>query len=524
MCRPFLAVPIAILAVLLAPLAAQTQAERAEALKEFRRFFRKFKSVEEQVEAVRTLREAESPDACEELFELLGHETQEIVVVAREVMGGYRDPASFANLVAALPKMKDQGRRAQLVDVLGEAQIKDAMPVVLEIATTDKKAPAELRFAAVGAFAACGYKEGVESLMTALLADPEPLVRMGTAEAIGRLRLAALGTPLVPLLDDPAWQVQVAAVKTLAIVREPSAVAPMIQLMRKGGRLEEETADALFRITGLDFGRDADAWQTTWDRLSAIPGWRIPTDEELQKAAASRQKYDALYGKLKDGTTTFGGIPTTSRRMLFIIDVSGSMADLVVEREKFDTGYRDFEKLTIVKRELLNTIDALGENVFFNICAFATDTRTWKSSLVRANVVNRASAKAWVERLEPIGGPEAQALAGAGLGGTANLGAGKTNTYAALTLPFGVDPDGRVDASEAEAGAMRNEIDTVFFLSDGRPSTGKHTDTAQILAEVSRLNERFHIVIHALAIGEFEKNFMKVLAESNGGVFVDLGR
>ena len=71
---------------------------------------------------------------------------------------------------------------------------------------------------------------------------------------------------------------------------------------------------------------------------------------------------------------------------------------------------------------------------------------------------------------------------------------------------------------------MQNEVDTVFFLSDGRPSTGKYTDTAQILAEVTRLNERYRIVIHAIAIGEFEKNFMKILAENNGGVFVDLGR
>ena len=32
------------------------------------------------------------------------------------------------------------------------------------------------------------------------------------------------------------------------------------------------------------------------------------------------------------------------------------------------------------------------------------------------------------------------------------------------------------------------------------------------------------VVIHTIAIGNFEKAFMKGLAEKNGGVFVDLGK
>ncbi|MFO1051752.1 MAG: HEAT repeat domain-containing protein [Planctomycetota bacterium] len=524
MLRSIAVVLIVLLSPIVAPLHAQaTAAERAEALKEFRRYFKKFKTVEEQVEAIKTLEGMESVDACDELVGLLDHPTPEIANTARTVLATYHDAASFANQTEALPKMKDQARRAGLIDVLGKAGIRDAMPLVVDIALNDKKASTEVRFAAARAVAAAGWHDGVVPMLTQLFADSDPLVRMGAAEAAGVLVEKELGAGLVTLLDDNAWQVQVAAVKSVAAVREPTAVPKLIELMRKGGRLEEETADALFRITGFDFGRDPDAWKTTWDRLMAIPGWRIPTDDELAKAAASRKKYDALYGKGGDAPT-FGGIATTSRRLLFIIDVSGSMADLVVEREKFDSGYRNYEKLTIVKAELQRTIDSLGDDVSFNIVAFASDLRPWKSTLVRSNVVNRASAKSWVDHLEPIGGPEAQAMAGAGLTGTANLAAGKTNTYRALMFPFGVDPDQKGKPGSPEANAMRNEVDTVFFLSDGRPSTGKYTDTAQILEEVHRVNERFQIVFHALAIGEFEKNFMKVLAESNGGVFVDLGR
>src|SRR5690606_30871695 len=110
-----------------------------------------------------------------------------------------------------------------------------------------------------------------------------------------------------------------------------------------------------------------------------------------------------------------------------------------------------------------------------------------------------------------------------GLGGTANLAAGKTNTFKALMYPFGVDPDAKRPTT-GEDGALENPIDTVFFLSDGRPSTGKYTDTNEILEEVVRLNDRYKMVFHTIAIGEFQKSFLESLAQRNGGVFVDLGR
>ena len=39
-----------------------------------------------------------------------------------------------------------------------------------------------------------------------------------------------------------------------------------------------------------------------------------------------------------------------------------------------------------------------------------------------------------------------------------------------------------------------------------------------------RYNEVFRLVLHTIAIGDFQKEFLKQLAEENGGVYVDLGR
>src|SRR5690606_4446903 len=123
-----------------------------------------------------------------------------------------------------------------------------------------------------------------------------------------------------------------------------------IDLLRKAGRLQVECSDALFRITALDFGLDADRWQAQWTTLMSIEGWRIPTDEELAQKAATRKKYDALYGRKDGASNSFAGIPTTSTNVLFVIDVSGSMDDLVVEVDKF-RDYRDRKRFTIVQTE-----------------------------------------------------------------------------------------------------------------------------------------------------------------------------
>jgi len=195
------------------------------------------------------------------------------------------------------------------------------------------------------------------------------------------------------------------------------------------------------------------------------------------------------------------------------------MENQVVEKDRFADGdYPGFTRIEIVKTELARTIERLEPYVKFNIVAFATKVKPWKKKLVRANVLNKSSAADFIKRLQAIGGASRSGLAAAGLTGSANLGEGKTNTYEALITAL--DAAGRGVRDKAYEVA----VDTIFFLSDGRPSTGKFVDTADILREVNTANELRKVVIHTIAIGEFQKHFMEQLAKSNGGVFVDLGR
>lgn len=506
--------------LLVSTLPAQGAAE--EAVKDFRRFFRTFKETSQKVEAVQTLKGHDHPTAAKELITLLDSKEEAIRAAAMEVLSTYRSPETFAGLTAELPGLKQNEHKALLIDVLRRSHVVAALPVVRKMALEDKRIDGTVRASIARALAALGDKEAA-SILRNFLSDRDPLVRIATLDAARDLRIQDLGPDILPLLSDSTWQVQSAAVQCLGALRTVSAIDPLIDLMRRGGRLQEEATDALFRITAMDLPADPDQWANIMAKLRDAE-WRPPTDEELAKAVEARRKSEAFYGKQSSQRTTFSGITTTSTRVLFIIDVSGSMEDLVVDRERFkDGGYRDFKRLTIVKSELARTIDELSANVHFNIVAFATDLTTFKKDLVPANIVTKAAARQWVERLQPIGGSEAQAMAADGLSASANLAAGRTNTIGALLYAFGIDAAKPVPVTPS-ATALRNKVDTVFFLSDGRPTVGHPLDTQEIRKVIAKLNETYRIVFHCIAIGDFQKDFMGEIARESGGVFVDLGR
>ena len=91
---------------------------------------------------------------------------------------------------------------------------------------------------------------------------------------------------------------------------------------------------------------------------------------------------------------------------------------------------------------------------------------------------------------------------------------------------IGIDPDKppRPAVTGFDKNAIKSPLDTVYFLSDGRPSVGKLIEPLEILKEVRKHNEVYRMVIHAIAIGDFQKDFLDQLAQQNGGVYVDLGR
>ncbi|HUR27658.1 MAG TPA: HEAT repeat domain-containing protein [Planctomycetota bacterium] len=497
---------------LLTALAGFASAQGDDTVRDFRKFYREAKTPAEQVEYVLSLEKIESPGVVDVLVPVLKSEFPDVVRAAVRVLAGFKTAEPVAALIATAEADKTEAVRLGILQAIAKARYQSATPALLAM-LPDKSW--EVRRGTIEALGA--MRDATHAPVIApFCADPEVAVRCAAIDALTGLKSDLVLAPASAALNDPVWQVRASAIAALGAVRRVESIEPLInRLAIEVGRLHGDIGAALDSITGKTFGERLDQWQMFWANYK--DKFKIPTDAELAtlraKQKESREKYKP------PGATTYHGIDTPSRSILFVIDVSGSMENLVVEKERFqDGGYPSMSRMDIVKTELARTIERLEPYVKFNILAFGTDMKWWKKDLVAANTLNRQAGKSYANSLEPLGGSSKEDLASVGLAGSANLEAGKTNTYGALSWALGLAGKGVKDKNYAVT------IDTIFFLSDGRPSHGDYVDPEDILREIRVANQLRKVVIHTIAIGEFQKDFMKRLAEENGGVFVDLGR
>jgi hypothetical protein len=483
-----------------------------EIVKEFKQYFRQYKDAPTRVEAVMSLAGCESPMVVEALLPVLKLSAEpDVVRAAIKVLSGFRSRPPVEAMLAQLAETKDEALKVGLLESLAAGAYEGGDAAMIPL-LSDRSW--DVRRRCVDALSSAGGSEAATSIAP-LVSDAEPAVRCATLEGLARLKSDLVLEPALAALQDPVWQVRSSAAKALQRVRHKRSILPLITRMEaEEGRLRVDYSEALREVTGRDFGTDVEGWKRFWATYGER--FEIPTDQELAKLREKQRESKARY--VPPGSTTFGGVDTPSRALLFIIDVSGSMEHEVAEKDRFkDGGYAGFSRMEIVRTELQRTIERLESYVQFNILAFASEVRPWKRTLVPANVLNKSSAVDFARRLEALGGSSKDELALAGLVGAANLGAGRTNTYAALMAGLEAAGQGAKDKSYAVA------VDTIFFLSDGRPSVGDYTDPKDVLREVREANELRKVVIHTIAIGDFQKDFMEMLAEENGGVFVDLG-
>jgi hypothetical protein len=486
---------------------------------DFKKFYKPTRTVHERVEAIHVLDKLDRVSAAELLIDATQDPQFPVRQAALEVLGSYKsnEVKELLRKVAGEEKGGKPGRRAGALEALGRIGDPAATPIAVKCL---EAGDFELKRAAATALGKIGAAEAVAPL-AAFLATADPPLQTAALDALGLIRKPeGCVAAVLPLLDSKEWQVRSAAMQCLGKLRVKEAVAPLIERLRKDeGRLREEAMFALQHTTGFEYGEDAEQWQKWWDGVKAT--FVLPTDAELAKRKEARAAANTVYnGGPK--TADFVGVKTKSRHLLFVIDTSGSMEDLIAEPKNFklkDRAYKSMIKLDIVKDELCRTVDALEPEVRFDLLTFATDIKFWKGTLIAANVVNKAAAKDYIQRLKAIGGASQNYKARAGLGGSAGLAGGKTNTYAALMAAF--------DAGNPSAGYDKrytSDIDTMFFLSDGVPSTGDYVEKDDILAEVRRVNSLRKIVLNTISIGEMDHALMEQLATQNGGTFADLGK
>ncbi len=327
---------------------------------------------------------------------------------------------------------------------------------------------------------------------------PDPRVQIAALKAIGGLG-AEEGIPIASTkLTSPDICVRYAAAQAIFRIRTEASVEPLIGLMGASKEwLQKETWGMLRQLTGKDFGLKVADWKEWW--------------------AKAKDAFEVLYEEdLEDlqGTTVYWGIEITSKKVVFAVDISGSMSEPARQMQVVVSGKElpgdDIGpgvpatmmrmKMGVAKAELLRTLSHLTHDTMFDVISFNASVREWEKQLVEATIENKKKCNLeFVQTLAPDGA---------------------TNINDTLEKVFKMAGPGIADPNQDL------KVDTIFLLTDGTPTAGKETETERILANIRKLNKLHRIRIHAVGVGECNPDFLDKLAAENGGRFVrpDLGQ
>ena len=212
-------------------------------------------------------------------------------------------------------------------------------------------------------------------------------------------------------------------VQALVMIRTPEAIDELMALLPKvDGEVRGDIVRHLTAVTRQQLGFDAGAWKTWWKQHRE--GFEFPPPDA--KAPAPPLELAGL--------PSYYGLSIQARRLIFVVDISGSMEGM---------------RIQTLKRELVQAIQGLPGDASFNIVAFSTRVGVWQRNMLEATPANKQRAALYVSSLRPNG---------------------ETASYDALEAALGFD------------------IEAVYFLSDGDPNFGKITAPAAIVDAIVKEN------------------------------------
>jgi HEAT repeat protein len=326
--------------------------------------------------------------------------------------------------------------------------------------------------------------------------EPDPRALVVAIDGLGGREPKDVMQPLLVRIDDVRWLVRVAVVAALEKTPAKEGVDALVRrLAKEDGRLRDDCARALRSLTGADIRSNSEQWRIWWEAnrekwTGKPPPEAPPTPFTMPGKPAADDSH---------ATVDFLGLKIESRRVVFVIDVSGSMTfpmggngpDAKTPRE------------TLAKRELKQAIASLEDGTLFDVVFFSGVVTVWKKEMQKADAKTRKEASDFVDQIEVVGG---------------------TNTFDALEAAYALGDLGKGRRRESDpTGDAR--LDTIVLLSDGRPSQGRTSDPDAIRQAVREWNKTRRIAIHAIAFGAEAKDgadpkFMKGLAEDTGGSYL----
>lgn len=393
-----------------------------------------------------------------------------------------------------------------------------------------------VRVTAAEALGTLGDEEAAPALVAALESDPSDLVLPAIAQALRKLfakhqpkpgglmaptQDAASQTPppeapaiirqatqaASKALGRATWRTDLALLDLLDDFRNKEAIPALVGVLERfrdhpqdvrsgklSGLLLHRAHEVLVGMTGAIHGpNQPEKWREFWER-------------EKDKLEVSHKRQPAAAGMTSTGD--FCGIPVQGTRVLFILDLSGSMNFPMQGQGAANA--KGGTRLDFAKRELGRAIDAMAANAWFNLITFNGNPKpkVWNKDMMLATDKNRERFRKYVQELNADGG---------------------TNLWCALE-------EGLRFKSVSYGDRHESNVDEMFILSDGAPSVGDVLDPIEILRIVRESNRFANVRIHTIYISSEEprgtrpppwmsitpEEMMKRMAEQNGGKFVNL--
>ncbi|MBX3463671.1 MAG: HEAT repeat domain-containing protein [Planctomycetes bacterium] len=311
-------------------------------------------------------------------------------------------------------------------------------------------------------------------------------------------------------LGRATWRADMALVRFLDEFRAAEAVPALIGVLERFRNRPEDVRSG--RLSGL-------LQFQVHELLAGMTGAVIPADQPEKW----RQLWESRQGNLvvaekrataAGGATAadgFCGIPIQGTRVLFVLDLSGSMDWPMRGREQGTSRKRAASGIDFAKQELHRAMTAIAPNAQFNLITFNGDPKPeiWSKDLVVATDKNKERFLKFVDGLKARGG---------------------TNLWGALEESLAI-------RSLVQGTRYDCNVDEIFILSDGAPSVGAVVDPIEILRLVKETNRFASVRINTVfvntepppemrqpagAAAVTPAELMRRLAEQNGGKFEEL--
>jgi HEAT repeat protein len=394
----------------------------------------------------------------------------------RERLEALKKALRFEEPAARVAAVDDFARHAPRLT--GDAQRGAAR--VLRQALGDEP-ECEVRAAEVKALSGLGLKEAWVAVLLAARDDPDAGVRK-----TARLELLGGGADLLRVVEallredeDPTFRAELLLL--LGDRRRDDALGLLAAGLRdQHPRVVTAAAEALEAVTGEAAGYDPEAWARVLDARARrapepaplAPGTTVPTG----RVPGVEPPPHAPRGLVPE----FLGLSLTSKDLIFVIDVSGSVGAGGIDG---------------ARRALERAVERLATDVRFTAILFADQMHVFRPAPVLATPRAKEDLHLFLRGIAP---------------------GKRTDLFTPVNA--GLEMVKRRLEEKRAAGEPVREAVTLVVVSDGRDNAAR--TPPEVLAERIERLDLSHAVIHAVVLGGEDHPFMRALARRTGGHYL----